>query len=166
MSYENDAKLHRDELISFLKVFKHNEINELEIIEESFEKHRTKFFDECKRVNDLISDAESQSDRDGLARDFLSMCGKIEKHIDKKYEFAFVFRDHTKWNKIVFYFPYKLISALYRHQISVVDMESGKEYDIKLTVFESFRIWSNISKSLQEFEKQRHNKVYKELFKL
>jgi uncharacterized protein YjaZ len=166
MSFEEEGKLHRDELISFLKKFKHNEIDKWELIEESFEKYRERFFSECDRANKAMAESENQDAADEIARKFLATCAGIEAQIDKQDEFAFVFRDHTKWNSYVFYFPYKMTSALARRKLGIVDMETGKEYDIALTRLESAKIWSNVSAALQEFDKQRNHKVYKEFFRL
>lgn len=162
MHYEKEALNRRHNLINFLKNFKHNEVENWDYIKEPFKVHRDIFFEDMEY--NIKLDFNKMSDDE--LKSIVYRWHKLWEAIERGSEYGITFRDHTVWNRFLFYIPCKFKDFRKNRSISLLDKESKVLYDIHLNLLDYIIISWNIRKTLKEFKRQKTNKTYQKLFDL
>lgn len=165
MKYDQELKQLRDKLINFLKSFKYSQLEKSEVIGGKFSFKA--FYDACNNYNDRISKtvADDQISLNDVALEFIDYVYDLKNSIDIGAEFAFTFKDYTKWDQYVFYYPINLKRSLKARNLSVFSVDTQKEYNFPLSYFEAFKLWKSVSSAAKKIKEIEHNKMCKEFFK-
>lgn len=91
---------------------------------------------------------------------------RMEYLDDGDLEAAISFKDHIKWNALLFYIPMKFKTYHGNKCISLLNTKNQKTYDFEIGFFEYFKIRRHISKIMKNIQKRRNYQTYRELFDL